>query len=100
MLYHYERNVRLVETSSDRWRQHVDKICFHGNQNEIILSGRVKNGRVNLFGLSQKVNNAQPKRFVELTEEEPDEAGRNKFKRNTETNRILISCELQHYVLL
>ena len=45
------------------------------------------------FGLSQKVNDAQPKRFVELTEE-LDEAGRNKFKRNTETNWTLISCEL------
>ena len=47
------------------------------------------------YGLSQKVNNAQPKRFVELTEEELDEAGRNKFKRNTETNRTIVSCELQ-----
>ena len=51
-------------------------------------------------GLSQKVNNAQPKRFVELTEEDLDEAGRNKLKRNTEKNRTLISCQLQHYVLL
>ena len=55
------------------------------------------------FGLSQTVNDAQPKRFVELREEEldeADEAGRNKFKQNSETSRTLISCELQHYVLL
>ena len=44
MLYHFERNVGLVETSRDRWRQHVNNICFYGNENEIILSGIVKNG--------------------------------------------------------
>ena len=38
------------------------------------------------FGLSQKVNGAQPKQFVELMEEELEEAGRKKFKRNTEKN--------------
>ena len=25
---HFERNVRLVETLPDLWRQHVCKICF------------------------------------------------------------------------
>ena len=52
------------------------------------------------FGLFQKVSDAQPKRFVELTDEELEEARRSKFKQNTETNRTLISYELQQYVSL
>ena len=36
------------------------------------------------FGLSQKVNDAQPKRLVEVMQEELEEAGRKKFKQNTE----------------
>ena len=61
MLYHFKRNVKLVEASRDRWHQHVNKICLCGNENEILSR------KVNLrFGLSQKVNNnaSQPKRGV------------------------------------
>ena len=38
------------------------------------------------FGLFQKVNDAQPKRFIELTKK----AVKNNSKPNTETNRTLI----------
>ena len=40
------------------------------------------------FGLSQKVNDAQSKRFVELKEEQLEEARRNKFKRNRNKSNI------------
>ena len=29
MLYHFERNVRSVETPRDWWHQHVNNICFY-----------------------------------------------------------------------
>ena len=52
MLCHFERNVKLIEASRDRWHKHVNKICLCGNENEIL--SRI----VSLwFGLSQKVNN-------------------------------------------
>ena len=35
---HFERNVRLAETSSDQWRQQLYIICFRENENEV-LSG-------------------------------------------------------------
>ena len=82
MLHHFECNVRLVETSRGWWYQDVNKICFH--RNEMILSGKVKMAESTFsFGLSQKVNGAQPKRFVKFMEE-LEEAGR---KSSNETQK-------------
>ena len=80
MLYHFEWNVRLVETSRDQcytisnamlgksvetsrdqWHQHVNKICLCGMKMKFCLEKSTFS-----FGLSQKVNNntLQAKRFL------------------------------------
>ena len=40
---HFQQSVRLVEISPDQLRQHVNKICLGGNDENEILSRKFKN---------------------------------------------------------
>ena len=49
---HFKHNVRLVETSSGQWCQHVYKIFFRGSENELLsifsIQFKSQNDRVKL----------------------------------------------------